>query len=106
MEPNRLETLLEAVRAVQESVSELEREIMAALGQNRPRHEPSVTSSEETSEWLTIADLAAWLKVGKSVAYQLVSTGEIPGYRIGQAIRVRRKDVEEWLEINREEFGR
>jgi hypothetical protein len=28
-----------------------------------------------------------------------------PSYRIGRAIRVRRKDVEEWLEINCQELG-
>jgi len=104
MEPSRLEALLEAVRAVQESVSELKREIMAVLAQNGVRHEPSVPSSEEASEWLTLADLAAWLKVGKTIAYQLVSSREIPSYRIGRSIRVRRKDVERWLERNRQKL--
>jgi excisionase family DNA binding protein len=90
--------LLEAVRAVQESVSELEREIMSAMAQNGLRHGPSVRSSEEASDWLTLADLAVWLKVSRTTAYQLVSSREIPSYRIGRAIRVRRKDVERWLE--------
>jgi excisionase family DNA binding protein len=105
MEPIRLEALLEAVRAVQESVSELERELMSALAQNGLRHEPSAQPSEETSEWLTLANLSVWLKVSKTTAYQLVSSREIPSYRIGRSIRVRRKDVERWLEGNRQVLG-
>ena len=105
MEPSRLEALLEAVRAVQESVSGLEREIMSALAQNGVRHEPSAPSSEEAPEWFTVADLAVWLKVSRTIAYQLVSSREIPSYRIGRSIRVRRTDVERWLEGNRQELG-
>jgi excisionase family DNA binding protein len=105
MKPSRLEALLEAIRAVQESVAGLEQEIMSALAQNGVRHEPSAPSSEEAPEWFTVADLAVWLKVSRTIAYQLVSSREIPSYRIGRSIRVRRKDVERWLEGNRQELG-
>ncbi len=50
---------------------------------------------------LTIADLQNWIGLGRSKSYQLVQTGEIPSYRIGKLIRLRRSDVEEWLNRNR-----
>lgn len=61
-------------------------------------------SSYITNDWFTLAELGEWLKVSRTTAYRLVSTGEIPAYRLGQAIRVRRADVERWLEENRWEF--
>lgn len=53
-------------------------------------------------EWLTVTDLQAWLGLGRSKAYQLVQSGEIPSHHIGRIRRVRRRDVEAWLERNRQ----
>lgn len=55
----------------------------------------------EEKEWLTIADFQNWIGLGRSKAYQLVQSGEIPSYRIGRVVRLRRKDVEAWLAENR-----
>ncbi len=56
-------------------------------------------------EWLTVADLQSWLGLGRSKAYQLVQSGEIPSHHIGRIRRVRRRDVEAWLERNKQ-YGR
>ncbi len=52
-------------------------------------------------EWLTVLELHNWIGLGRSKAYELIQTGEIPSYRIGRVIRIRRQDVEDWLEKNR-----
>ena len=54
-----------------------------------------------TKEWLTVADLCEVLGIGRTLAYQLIAERTIPAVRIGHAIRVRKADVEEWLEENR-----
>ena len=59
----------------------------------------SITTA--TKEWLTVADLCELLGIGRTLAYQLVAERTIPAVRIGRAIRVRKVDVEEWLEENR-----
>ena len=100
--PARLEALLEVVQAVQESVSRLEREIMGALVEGHDQDLPPIKQRPEADELLTLAELEEWLKVSRTTVYTLVSTKEIPSYRIGRTIRVRRVDVEEWLERNRE----
>lgn len=52
-------------------------------------------------EWLTTDELARWLGIGRTMAYQLLATGEMPSYKIGRVRRIRRQDVETWLESNR-----
>jgi excisionase family DNA binding protein len=54
--------------------------------------------SVASEDWFTIAELGNWLKVGRTTAYKLLREGHIPAYRIGRATRVRRRDVEQWLE--------
>lgn len=52
-------------------------------------------------EWLSVSDLCRWLRLGRNKTYELVQTGQIPSYRLGRSIRVRRQDVEEWIEGQR-----
>ena len=46
----------------------------------------------------TVPEIRAMLKIGKSRAYQLVQSGEIPHVRIGKLLRVRADDLERYLE--------
>ena len=56
-------------------------------------------------EWLTIAELQEWLSLGRTKAYEIAST-EIPAYRVGRTVRLRRRDVEAWLEERRTQPGK
>ena len=49
-------------------------------------------------ELLTVEQVQELLKVGRTFAYALVRSGELPSYRVGRLIRIRRRDVERWLE--------
>jgi excisionase family DNA binding protein len=52
-------------------------------------------------EWLSATELGKWLGIGRSKAYALLRE-EIPAHRIGKStLRVRRDDVEAWLQSNR-----
>ena len=52
-------------------------------------------------EWLSATELGEWLGIGRSKAYALLRE-EIPAHRIGKStLRVRRDDVEAWLQSNR-----
>ena len=61
MDPARLETLLEAVRAVQESVARLEREIMGTLVKGHDQTHPPIKQRSEADELLTLVELEEWL---------------------------------------------
>jgi excisionase family DNA binding protein len=50
-------------------------------------------------EWLTLRELQEMLGIGHTKAYELVSTpGGIPNVRIGRAIRINRRELNDWLE--------
>ena len=47
---------------------------------------------------LTVAELQRLLSLGRTKTYGLIASGEIPSYKIGHAVSVRRQDVEEFLD--------
>jgi excisionase family DNA binding protein len=59
------------------------------------------TEHHSGEEWLSATELGEWLGIGRSKAYALLRE-EIPAHRIGKStLRVRRDDVEAWLQSNR-----
>jgi excisionase family DNA binding protein len=50
---------------------------------------------------MTPTDLQAWLGCGRTKIYELLQTGEIRSYRVGRLVRIRKQDVEEFLERHR-----
>lgn len=56
---------------------------------------------DRDKEYLKVPEVAEFLQIGRSRAYELVGSGEIPSVRIGRSLRVSRKDLERWLEGQR-----
>lgn len=56
----------------------------------------SFTRSEDPI--LTIPEVARYLKMSKSKIYSLVAREEIPHLKIGRNVRIRRKDLQAWIE--------
>jgi len=54
-------------------------------------------SNTKYPEWLSLKDVQRLLGIGRTKAYELVTTGELPAVRIGRCIRVNRKELDEWL---------
>lgn len=50
---------------------------------------------------MTPGELQSWLGCGRTKIYELLQTGEIRSYRVGRLVRIRREDVEEFLERHR-----
>ena len=55
----------------------------------------------ESSDVLTIDELAAYLKIPKSTLYKLVREGKIPSQKIGRHWRFRKEAIDRWLEETR-----
>lgn len=71
-------------------------------GGNRPDATAEVGSKEdERKDWYSPDELWQWLGLGRTKTYELLRSGSIPSYRIGRFRRIRRQDVEAWLERNR-----
>jgi putative molybdopterin biosynthesis protein len=52
-------------------------------------------------ELLTVEQVQELLQVGRTFAYSLVNSGELPSYRVGRLLRIRREHVDHWLERHR-----
>ncbi|WP_113718969.1 helix-turn-helix domain-containing protein [Arthrobacter dokdonensis] len=57
------------------------------MAQNRPI----------TTNLLTVAEIAAQMRVSKMTVYRLVRSGALNGIRFGRSYRVRETDVQEYL---------
>lgn len=57
----------------------------------------------ETTEakWMTSDEAQEYLRIGKTKFYSLLYSGKLPSYRIGRAHRLRRADLDAFVEANR-----
>ena len=53
-------------------------------------------------EWMTVRQAADYLDIGCNSVYDLCNRGELPHTRIGKSIRVRKPDIDAYLEANTE----
>jgi excisionase family DNA binding protein len=56
-------------------------------------------------EWMSSGDAADFLGVGLRTLYKFIDDGKLPGYRFGRVIRLKRADVEAFIESCRIEPG-
>ncbi len=99
MDRKQLTNLLEAVRSVREAVFRMEQELLSALTAEQVRHDaPEGQRGSTPDEWFTLAELGDWLKISRTTVWRLIRDRRIPTYRVGRATRIRRRDVERWLE--------
>ena len=50
-------------------------------------------------------EVAELLSLGRSTVFQLVASGELPAVRVGRAVRVRRVDLQRWVEERAQRSG-
>lgn len=46
---------------------------------------------------LTVEEAAAYLRIGRSKAYQMVASGLLPSMRMGGLLRIPRGALEKWI---------
>lgn len=54
----------------------------------------SVTKPEPTNDYLTVAEVAAILRVNRGTVYEMVSRGDLPSVRVGRKIRIARSALD------------
>ncbi len=52
-------------------------------------------------EFLTTDEVLEYLRINARTVYRLIRDGELPAVRIGRQWRIRRSDLDEWLEAQR-----
>jgi excisionase family DNA binding protein len=103
--------LKQALEAHHRSLEELESALIefeeALLGGQEERPErPQAQPGEAAGgaghlELLSITEVCEELRMGKSWVYRRIQSGEIPSVKLGHNIKVRREDLEEYLERQR-----
>lgn len=57
-----------------------------------------------TPAW-TVRQVAGRLGVSEGTVYRTAERGEIPAFKLGDAWRVRRDDIDAWIEHQQQEHG-
>ena len=52
-------------------------------------------------KWLTIDELAEYLKMGRTKLYRMAQDGELPASKIGNQWRFDREEIDEWMRRQR-----
>ncbi len=55
----------------------------------------------EIDKWLTIDELAEYLKLSQTKLYRMAQDGEIPASKIGSQWRFNRKEIDDWATSQR-----
>ncbi len=58
------------------------------------------------SQFLTTDDVLGYLRINARTVYRLIKNGEIPAVRIGRQWRIRRCDLDTWLDSQRQGVGK
>jgi excisionase family DNA binding protein len=89
-----LKRIRQAFEAHRRALDALEEAILEGFEQQRPQE-------EDGQQLLTIPEVCQRLGVGRSWVYQRIKSGQIPSVRLGGNLRVKQKDLEEYINTNR-----
>jgi excisionase family DNA binding protein len=59
---------------------------------------PALGQQSRHVQFLTVAEVAALMRVSKMTVYRLVHSGELPAVRVGKSFRVPEKAVHDYLD--------
>ena len=94
-----LQRLQQALKAHHQALNDLQSALLAfeenLYEQEDPKRGPG------GPELLSMADVCRTLGMGKSWTYRRIKSGEIPSVKLGRSIKVKREDLEEYLESRR-----
>ncbi len=100
-----MQSELEAVRQALESHRQATEELESTFLRLKETLEGQGTLRQSTgqgsSELLSIVQVCQELAMGKSWVHQRIKSGEIPSVRLGRNIKVKRQDLQEYLENHR-----
>ena len=73
------------------------RPVPAAHPAAMPVGRPSVPAPRAAVTFLTVAEVAAMMRVSKMTVYRLVHNGDLPAVRVGRSFRVPEQAVHDYL---------
>jgi len=55
----------------------------------------------DRTKWLTIEELAEYLKMGRTKLYRMSQDGDIPASKVGNQWRFDREEIDQWMKSQR-----
>ena len=95
-----LQRLKQALEAHRKVLEELENALLE-VEETFERQETPGNPARRGPELLSMQDVCNVLGMGKSWTYRKVKSGEIPSVKLGRAIKIKREDLEAYLENQR-----
>ncbi len=97
-----VESLKSALEVLHQHLEELESALLdfegALGGQERQEHP---RTQQGGLDLLSIEDVCQELGMGKSWTYRRIKSGEIPSVQLGGSVKVKREDLEEYIQNHR-----
>ena len=53
-----------------------------------------------TDTWLTVKEVAQYLKLSTDLIYKLAQQGKIPASKVGAAWRFKKEKIDQWMDAN------
>ena len=101
--PPQVRQLKNAMGKLQQALEEVESALVEceeALG-TESSVPPKRSHGQESTELLSIGQVCQELGMGKSWVYHRIKSGEIPSVKLGNNYKVKREDLEQYLENQR-----
>src|SRR4028119_2411909 len=96
-----LEQLRQALEAHRQALKGLEEALSAYEGTLSEGRTAEQSADGQVLQLLSIDEVCGALGMGKSWTYRKLKSGEIPSVKLGRSIKVKREDLEEYLESRR-----
>jgi excisionase family DNA binding protein len=102
MEENPLQQALRrALDAQRQALNELEEAVVGYEESLSNRTSSTPPAEGQVPKLHSIEEVCRALGMGKSWTYRKIKSGEIPSIKLGRSIKVKREDLEEYLEARR-----
>lgn len=59
-----------------------------------------------TDTWLTVKEVAQYLKLSTDLIYKLAQQGRIPASKVGSAWRFKKEKIDRWMDANEKRLNR
>lgn len=57
-----------------------------------------MTQTAQTTEWLTVAEVAAKLNLSKMTVYRMIDEKKLPAYKFGRTFRIKTDEFKKFVE--------
>jgi excisionase family DNA binding protein len=99
----RFKQALDNLRHALEETESVLLELDETFFEEEEKQQVRQTQERRGEDLLSVMEVCQELGMGKTWVHHMIKSGEIPSIRLGNNIKVRRKDLEEYLESSRQQ---